>query len=249
MRRWWFLAIALGSVVSAGALLAVAHGRGTTATIADRVVGGGSAGLIAPANAQEADSGARADAFDERFGMVPVAGAQPLIPPSPPPALAVPAPIVDTTSQFSPDKVGSAVPPDMKPADRAIVLQLVRTTLIALHQANITGNYTVFRDLGSPSFQQKNTNSQLSEVFGPLRKSGVALDAVALFDPNIVNAEITADKMLQIDATLATKPVPVRFELFFQNVEGAWRLYTIVLGPDKAAIAAAGQKPAATSTQ
>jgi hypothetical protein len=40
-------------------------------------------------------------------------------------------------------------------ADRELVTILVRTTVVAVHQANITGNYTVLRDLASPALQEK----------------------------------------------------------------------------------------------
>lgn len=66
---------------------------------------------------------------------------------------------------------------------------------------------------------------------------------MALFDPQVVKAGLTADKMLHIAATLATKPVPVQFELVFQDIDGSWRLYTISIGPDRAAMAATAKQP------
>ena len=53
--------------------------------------------------------------------------------------------------------------------DRNGVLTLVRSTILALHHANITGNYTVLRDLGAPGFQSANTAARLAEVFADLR--------------------------------------------------------------------------------
>ena len=52
-----------------------------------------------------------------------------------------------------------------KPAqiDRNGVLILIRTALLALDQANKTGNYTVLRDLGSPDFQV-NTAARLASL-------------------------------------------------------------------------------------
>jgi hypothetical protein len=41
------------------------------------------------------------------------------------------------------------------------VLTLVRSALIALQQANETGNYTVLRDLGAPGFEEANTAARL----------------------------------------------------------------------------------------
>src|SRR5258708_6415083 len=50
--------------------------------------------------------------------------------------------------------------------DRNGVLILIRSTLLALDQANKTGNYTVLRDLGSPYFQV-NSPPPLPEIFPP----------------------------------------------------------------------------------
>lgn len=37
---------------------------------------------------------------------------------------------------------------------------LIRTTLIAVNQANFTGNYSVLRDLGTPQFQAANSDAR-----------------------------------------------------------------------------------------
>jgi len=50
------------------------------------------------------------------------------------------------------------------PIDRNGVLILIRSALIALDQANKTGNYTVMRDLGAPGFQV-NSAARLAEIF------------------------------------------------------------------------------------
>jgi len=74
-----------------------------------------------------------------------------------------------------------------KPAqiDRNGVLILIRTALLALDQANKTGNYTVLRDLGSPDFQV-NTAARLAEIFGQQRRDNIDLSGVAVIDPRVV---------------------------------------------------------------
>jgi hypothetical protein len=71
-----------------------------------------------------------------------------------------------------------------KPAqiDRNGVLILIRTTLLALDQANKTGNYTVLRDLGAPDFQA-NSAAQLAEIFAQQRRDNIDLSGVAVLDP------------------------------------------------------------------
>src|SRR5262245_2055988 len=73
-----------------------------------------------------------------------------------------------------------------KPAqiDRNGVLILIRETLLALDQANKTGNYTVLRDLGSPEFQA-NTAARLAEIFAQQRKDNIDLSGVAVIDPQL----------------------------------------------------------------
>ena len=57
------------------------------------------------------------------------------------------------------------------PLDRARVNILVRTTLVALNNANLTGNYTVLRDLGAPGFRAANTAARLGALFARARRS------------------------------------------------------------------------------
>jgi hypothetical protein len=68
--------------------------------------------------------------------------------------------------------------------DRNGVIILIRSTLLALDDANKTGNYTVLRDLGSPGFQA-NTDARLAEIFAPQRRDNIDLSGVAVLDPQL----------------------------------------------------------------
>jgi hypothetical protein len=68
--------------------------------------------------------------------------------------------------------------------DRNGVLILIRESLLALDQANKTGNYTVLRDLGSPAFQA-NSAARLSEIFAKQRNDNVDLSGVVVIDPQL----------------------------------------------------------------
>ena len=46
------------------------------------------------------------------------------------------------------------------PAPNTLTI-LIKNTLAALNHANLTGNYTVLRDLGAPGFSQANTAARL----------------------------------------------------------------------------------------
>jgi hypothetical protein len=62
--------------------------------------------------------------------------------------------------------------------DRNGVLILIRSTVLALDQANKTGDYTVLRDLGAPGFQA-NTAARLVEIFASQRRDNLDLSGVA----------------------------------------------------------------------
>jgi hypothetical protein len=76
------------------------------------------------------------------------------------------------------------LPPKPAQIDRNGVLILIRTTLLALDQANKTGNYTVLRDLGAPDFQA-NSAAQLAEIFAQQRRDNIDLSGVAVLDPQL----------------------------------------------------------------
>ncbi|TIW78685.1 MAG: hypothetical protein E5V51_25920, partial [Mesorhizobium sp.] len=79
------------------------------------------------------------------------------------------------------DKVRATHPASI---DRNGVLILIRGTLLALDQANKTGNYTVLRDLGSPNFQA-NSAAQLGDIFANQRKQALNFGAVAVLEPQL----------------------------------------------------------------
>ena len=49
------------------------------------------------------------------------------------------------------------------PPDEALAI-MIKTTLIAFNNANLTGNYSVLRDLAAPSFSEANNQARLAEM-------------------------------------------------------------------------------------
>jgi hypothetical protein len=116
-----------------------------------------------------------------------------------------------------------------KPAqiDRNGVLILIRSTLLALDQANKTGNYTVLRDLGAPGFQS-NTAARLGEIFAKLRNDNLDLSGVAVIDPQLnLLPQIEANGMMHMAGFFPSVPTQVNFDLTFAPVSGQWRLFGI----------------------
>jgi hypothetical protein len=133
-----------------------------------------------------------------------------------------------------------------KPAqiDRNGVLILIRSTLLALDQANKTGNYTVLRDLGSPDFQA-NSAAQLAEIFVQQRRDNVDLSGVAVIEPQLtLLPQIEANGMMHMAGFFPSVPTQVNFELLYAPVGGRWRLFGLSVSFGQAA-PAAPQPPAA----
>jgi hypothetical protein len=116
-----------------------------------------------------------------------------------------------------------------KPAqiDRNGVLILIRSTLLALDQANKTGNYTVLRDLGAPGFQT-NTAAKLGEIFAKERADNLDLSGVAAIDPQLnLLPQIEANGLMHMSGFFPSVPTQVNFDLLFAPVNEQWRLFGI----------------------
>jgi len=109
-------------------------------------------------------------------------------------------------------------------------LYLIRSTLLTLHDANRTNNYSVLRDLAAPDVQTRNTAADLSQVFADLRQRKVDLSGVALAAPQLTAPpSLDANRMLRLVGYVPTTPLQINFELLFQNVEGRWRMFAIAV--------------------
>ncbi|WP_334499592.1 hypothetical protein [Bradyrhizobium sp. AZCC 1678] len=122
-----------------------------------------------------------------------------------------------------------------KPAqiDRNGVMILIRSSLLALDQANKTGNYTVLRDLGAPGFQT-NTAARLAEIFAKQRNDNLDLSGVAVIDPQLnLLPQIEANGLMRMAGFFPSVPSQVNFELAFAPVNGQWRLFgiSVSIGP------------------
>lgn len=150
-------------------------------------------------------------------------------------------------------QVPKSAPPETqapKPAniDRNGVLILIRSSLLALDQANKTGNYTVLRDLGAPGFQV-NTAARLAEIFAKQRNDNLDLSGVAAIDPQLsLLPQIEPNGLMRMAGFFPSIPSQVNFELAFAPVNGQWRLFGISVSIGQTA-PTAPQAPAAPQPQ
>jgi hypothetical protein len=133
-------------------------------------------------------------------------------------------------STFAQQKPAPPAAQAPKPAniDRNGTLILIRTTLIAVDQANKTGNYSVLRALGAPDFQANNSPERLAEIFAGQRARGLDLAGVVAIDPQLtLLPQIEPNGMLHIAGFFPSVPAQVYFELLFAAVDGQWKPFGI----------------------
>ncbi len=148
------------------------------------------------------------------------------------PAAAQPAPVP------APAANQAAVP------DPIVINKLVWSAMAALDQANQTGNYSVLRDLGAPSFQTNNSAATLGGIFQALRASQVDLGYTLLVAPSYqFPPAIVQGGLLRVRGTFPLRPAAIAFDLLFQNISGQWRIFGIAVAP------IAAQPPQSGSTR
>jgi len=110
------------------------------------------------------------------------------------------------------------------------LVSLVRNVLLAVNDANLTGNYTVLRDLSAPDSQGLNTPERLEESFRPIRQQGTDFSIVAVATPRFVQLPtFTPQGYLRLKGEFISSP-RITFDIFLQHVAGRWRPYAIGVG-------------------
>ncbi len=147
-------------------------------------------------------------------------------------------------------ELGPALAQQAKPAqiDRNGVIILIRSSLIALDQANKTGNYTVLRDLGAPNFQATNTAARLGDIFAALRRDKVDLSGVAALDPQLtLLPQIESNGLMHMTGFFPSVPAQVKFDLAYAPVDGQCKLFGISVGLGQSGPAAPAAAPVAAA--
>jgi len=126
----------------------------------------------------------------------------------------------------APAQAQAAVP------DPIVINKLVWSAMAALDQANQTGNYSVLRDLGAPSFQTNNSAATLGGIFQALRNQQVDLGYTLLVAPTFqFPPTIVQGGLLRIRGAFPLRPAAIGFDLLFQNISGQWRIFGIAVAP------------------
>ena len=150
-----------------------------------------------------------------------------------------------------PVKAASQPTPPPRPLsfDRNGALILIRTSIIALQQANQTGNYSVLYALSAPGFQKVNSPERLSQIFAKLRSQNFDLSGILVLEPQLtILPELYANGTMRMAGFFPSVPMQVYFDLQFTPVQGQWRLIAISVDIGGATPAAPTPNPALASS-
>ena len=123
-----------------------------------------------------------------------------------------------------------------KPAEvnPIVVEALVKYTIIAVDQANLTGNYAVLRALGTPQFQNNTSAAMLAKSFARMRQMKLEMSTVLLVKPRFTKPPVLSDGVLKVAGFFPTAPTRIAFEATYASVNGRMRLAGLKITPLKA---------------
>lgn len=99
---------------------------------------------------------------------------------------------------------------------------MLRTTLIALDQADKTNNYSILLALGAPELQRHSLD-EMSKAFAGLRVGEINLAAVAVMTPQLSQPPIiNTQGQMELVGTFPTQPLQIRFRITYAAVSGHW---------------------------
>jgi hypothetical protein len=117
-------------------------------------------------------------------------------------------------------------------ADARRIVLLIRSTFATVHQANISGNYSVFRDLAAPSLRASMSLVRLGDYFKPLREANADLSRALLTMPKFRKPpRILKGKFLVLHGFFPGEN-RIDFNLTYQRVKGRWRFVNVAIKPE-----------------
>jgi len=164
-------------------------------------------------------------------GQAPSSPAQAATPANPPDAPVPPPPVFPPPSLRSESKMTVQPTPSgavLPGADLPVML--LRSTLTAFNDANLTNNYSVLLALAAPSFQQENNASRLAESFAGFRENRIDISAIVVLEPRLVKpAGIDGQGLLRVTGYFPSRPLRLSFNVAYQAVEGRWRFAALAV--------------------
>jgi len=105
---------------------------------------------------------------------------------------------------------------------------LVKSSLMSLNDANLTGDYRVFHARLSEPFRKQYTPDRLKATFKEFNEKNVDIDIVTAMAPTYEQPPyIDSEGKLILRGFFPTEPSRVSFEMDFVSGEGEWKLIRI----------------------
>jgi hypothetical protein len=115
--------------------------------------------------------------------------------------------------------------PSAAKLDDVTLAILIKSAIIAVQHANMTGNYSVLRDLGTPGFRERYDQAKLTAIFANFRARGINLSPSLMLMPNLTRpVELSPTGHLRVVGNFPTLPLQIQYALVFQQQEGNWLL-------------------------
>jgi hypothetical protein len=117
---------------------------------------------------------------------------------------------------------------ELKPPEGRVLEALVKTTLLSLNDAVVTGDYSVFHAKLSKPFRQQFTQDKIAQTFAPFAEKAVDIGIISAFTPTYGPApSIDGEGRLLVKGYFPTEPSHCYFDLKFIQGEGNWKLVGI----------------------
>ena len=120
--------------------------------------------------------------------------------------------------------VAGAADGALKVPDHEAILIMLRSTLSALNQADLTGDYGVLNKLGSDSFRKSNPPDVLARNFSSLVMHKIDLAPVLVVAPQLDQEPMIQQNQLRIVGNVPTRPLRVLFDLRLEPSDGVWKM-------------------------
>lgn len=110
---------------------------------------------------------------------------------------------------------------------------LVKSSLLTLNDANVTGNYTVLHAKLSKPFREQFSPEKLKATFREFQTNNADFDIIAAMPPAYdPRPAVDEDGKLVVKGSFPTEPSRLRFELEFILSDGEWKLIRIYVKVD-----------------
>jgi hypothetical protein len=126
-------------------------------------------------------------------------------------------------AQQAPSPTPAPAQIQMPPPEAMIIM--IRSSLVALSQANTTNNYAVLNALGSDSFRQANPPARLAQIFAPFRTNNIDLAPVVFVTPQLSQQPKIENGRLHLVGYFPTQPMQVLYDVQYEPSNGIWKLY------------------------